>query len=80
VLGASVSDATTGANSLLTVGASVGQVTAGGAADTAGLKTGDVITNVGVRSAGPDATVNITYTRGTASNTVAVTLGSATAN
>jgi putative serine protease PepD len=93
VLGASVSDATTGANSLLTVGATIGQVTAGGPADTAGLKTGDIITKIGdqhidsadalvaaVRAAAPNTAVTITYTRGTDSPTITVTLGTATAN
>ena len=93
VLGASVADATAGANGLLTVGATVGQVTAGGPADTAGLKAGDVITKVGdqriesadaliaaVRATAPNTAVTITYTRGTASCTVTVTLGSAAAN
>jgi len=92
VLGASVSDATDGANSLLTVGAKIGEITAGGGAEKAGLKAGDVITKVGdqhvdsedalvaaVRSAAPNGTVTITYTRGTASDTATVTLGSATA-
>jgi len=93
VLGASVSDATTGANSLLTVGATIGQVTAGGPADTAGLKTGDIITKIGdqhidsadaliaaVRGTPPNTAVTITYTRGTDSPTITVTLGTATAN
>ena len=92
VLGASVSDATDGGNSLLTVGAKIGEITAGGGAEKAGLKAGDVITKVGdqhvdsgdalvaaVRSAAPNGTVTITYTRGTASDTATVTLGSATA-
>jgi putative serine protease PepD len=94
VLGASVSDATTGTNSLLTVGASIGQVTAGSGADTAGLKAGDVITTVGdqhidsadaliatIRAATPGGQVSITYTRGnTTDNTASVTLGTATSN
>jgi putative serine protease PepD len=92
VLGASVADATAGANGLLTVGATVGQVTAGGPADTTGLKAGDVITKVGdqridsadaliaaVRATAPNTAVTITYIRGTASSTVTVTLGSAAA-
>jgi putative serine protease PepD len=93
LLGATVSDATDGANSLLTVGAKIGEITAGSGAEKAGLKAGDVITKVGdqhvdsgdalvaaIRSAAPNGTVNITYTRGTVSDTVSVTLGSATAN
>jgi len=88
-----VSDATDGANRLLTVGAKIGEITAGSGAEKAGLKAGDVITKVGdqhvdsgdalvaaIRSAAPNGTVNITYTRGTVSDTVSVTLGSATAN
>ena len=93
VLGAAVSDATTGANGQLTVGATIGQVTPGGPADTAGLKTGDVITKIGdrridsadalvadVRATPPNTAVTITYTRGTDSSTVTVTFGSAAAN
>ena len=49
MLGAAVSDAAAGADSLLTVGATIGPITAGGPADTAGLKAGDVITKVGDR-------------------------------
>ncbi len=93
VLGASVGDATDGNNSLLTVGAKIADITAGSGAANAGLQTGDVITKVGdqhvdsadaliaaVRSAAPNSQVGITYTRGTTSDTVTVTLGSATAN
>jgi putative serine protease PepD len=93
VLGASVGDATEGDNSLLTVGAKVADVTAGSGAEQAGLKSGDVITKLGsqnvdsadaliaaVRSATPNSQVDVTYTRGTESNTVTVTLGSASAN
>ncbi len=71
-------------------GASLAAVTAGGAADKAGLKVGDVVTAVNgrivdssdalvadIRSSTPGATVSITYTRGGASNTVSVTLGQA---
>jgi putative serine protease PepD len=92
VLGAAVSDATTGTNSLLTTGASIGKVTAGSGADTAGLKAGDVITKVGdqrvdsadaliatIRATTPGSQVSITYTRGnTTDNTATVTLGTAT--
>ena len=93
VLGASVGDATQGDNSLLTVGAKVADVTAGSGAASAGLQAGDVITKLGsqnvdsadaliaaVRSAAPNSQVDITYTRGTASNTVTVKLGSASSN
>jgi putative serine protease PepD len=92
VLGAAVSDATTGTNSLLTTGASIGKVTAGSGADTAGLKAGDVITKVGdqrvdsadaliatIHATAPGSQVTITYTRGnTTDNTATVTLGTAT--
>jgi putative serine protease PepD len=93
VLGASVGDATEGENSLLTVGAKVADVTAGSGAASAGLQSGDVITKLGgqnvdsadaliaaVRSAAPNSKVDVTYTRGTESNTVTVTLGSASTN
>jgi len=93
VLGASVGDATQGDNSLLTVGAKVADVTAGSGAEKAGLKSGDVITKLGsqnvdsadaliaaVRSAAPNSQVDVTYTRGTQTNTITVTLGSASAN
>jgi putative serine protease PepD len=93
VLGASVGDATQGDNSLLTVGAKIADLTAGSGAEKAGLKSGDVITKLGsqtvdsadaliaaVRSAAPNSQVDVTYTRGTESNTVTVTLGSASAN
>ena len=93
VLGASVGDATQGDNSLLTVGAKVADVTAGSGAASAGLQSGDVITKLGsqnvdsadaliaaVRSAAPNSQVDVTYTRGTQTNTVTVTLGSASAN
>ena len=93
VLGASVGDATEGDNSLLTVGAKVADVTAGSGAASAGLQAGDVITKLGsqnvdsadaliaaVRSATPNSQVDVTYTRGTASNTVTVKLGSASSN
>jgi putative serine protease PepD len=94
VLGASVTDATTGPNSLLTIGASIGKVTTGSAADTAGLKAGDVITKVGdqhidsadaliatIHAATPGSQVSITYTRGTTTdNAATTTLGTATTN
>jgi len=90
VLGASVGDSTLDGNSLLTNGAKISAITAGGGAEKAGLQVGDVITKVGdqkvessdalvaaIRSAAPNTAVDITYTRGSASNTVSVTLGSA---
>jgi putative serine protease PepD len=90
VLGASVGDSTLDGNSLLTNGATISAITAGGGAEKAGLQVGDVITKVGdqkvessdalvaaIRSAPPNTAVDITYTRGSASNTVSVTLGSA---
>ena len=90
VLGASVGDSTLNGNSLLTNGATISAITAGGGAEAAGLQVGDVITKVGdqkvesadalvaaIRSAAPNTSVDITYTRGTDSNTVSVALGSA---
>jgi len=92
VFGASVDDATTGSGTLLTSGATITQLTPGGSAEAAGLQTNDVITKVSgqqvesadaliaaIRSAPPNTAVDITYSRGTSSNTVTVTLGSATA-
>ncbi len=89
VLGASVGDATVNGQALLTSGAKISQLTSGGGAEKAGLQVGDVITKVGeqkvesadalvaaVRSAAPNGTVSITYTRGGESKTVDVTLGS----
>ena len=91
VLGASVGDATVDGQALLTSGAKVSQLTAGGGAEKAGLQVGDVITKVGeqkvesadalvaaVRSAAPNGTVAITYTRDGESKKVDVTLGSST--
>ena len=92
VLGATVTDATASANSPLTIGATLGQITPGSGAATAGLQSGDVVTQLGdqpinsadalvaaVRSATPNSTVHLTYTRGGATTTVTVTLGTATA-
>jgi putative serine protease PepD len=92
VFGASVDDATTGGSTLLTSGATITQLAPGGPAEAAGLQVNDVITTVGgqqvesadaliaaIRSAPPNTAVDITYSRGTSSNTVTVTLGSATA-
>jgi putative serine protease PepD len=74
-------------------GATLQDVTPGGAADSAGLQAGDVISAVGdrkvtdvdsliaaVRDHRPGETVRITYTRGGASSTVSVTLGSRTSS
>jgi putative serine protease PepD len=81
-LGVSVSDATT------TNGALLQAVTAGGPADKAGLKAGDVVTKVGgknvdsanaliahIRSEAPGATVSVTYVRDGKAATTQVTLG-----
>jgi putative serine protease PepD len=91
VFGASVTDATVDGSSLLTAGATISALTAGGGAEAAGLKVGDVVTKVGeqrvesadalvaaIRSAAPNSSVSISYTRGTADATVTVTLGSST--
>jgi putative serine protease PepD len=74
-----------------TSGAQLASVVAGGPAAKAGLRTGDLVTKVddrridsadaliaAVRSAGPHATVTITYTRGGTSHTVKVALGTQT--
>ena len=81
-LGVQVTDATNGNGALLRT------VTAGGPADKAGLKVGDVVTSVNglavdsaddliahVRSAAPGATVKVTYIRDGTTVTVDVTLG-----
>ncbi len=77
----------------LSTGAKLSQIVPGQAADKAGLKTGDVITKLGnqsiqtgtalvaaVRSQNPGGTVQLTYQRGSQTQTVTVTLGSAAAN
>jgi putative serine protease PepD len=92
VLGASVSDAA-GQSSQIPTGAQIAKVTAGSGAEAAGLQDGDVITKIGnqavesadaliaaVRSATPNGTVSVTFVRGGQTQTVDVTLGSATAN
>jgi putative serine protease PepD len=84
LLGATVKDATSGD----TVGAQIASVTGGGAADKAGLKAGDVVTNFNgapitnatdltaqVRALAGGATAKMTYTRDGKSYTVSVTLG-----
>ncbi len=83
-LGVQVTDATTGDGAVLRT------VTAGGPADKAGLKAGDVVTAVNglavdnaddliahVRSQAPGATVKVTYIRDGKTATVDVTLGEA---
>jgi putative serine protease PepD len=83
-LGVQVTDATNGNGALLRT------VTAGGPADKAGLKVGDVVTAVGtlpvdsaddliahVRSQAPGAKVTITYVRDGKTATTSVTLGEA---
>ncbi len=81
-LGVTVGDAEGG-------GARIGEVTSGGAADRAGLRSGDVVRTFGdrvidsadalvaaVRSATPGAGVPVTYERDGTTATVTVTLGS----
>lgn len=91
LLGASVADVTeveSGADSDV-VGASIQEVTAGGAADEAGLKAGDVITRFDdnpvtgktdltaqVRALAAGATATVTYVRNGDAAEVDVTLGS----
>jgi len=90
LLGVSVTDPTATATQ---AGAVVGTVTAGGPADKAGIKKGDVITKVddqqvggadslvaAIRSYQPGTKVTITYQRGGQSTTTQVTLNSATTN
>ncbi len=92
VLGASVSDAA-GQDSQIPTGAKIANVTGGSGAEAAGLQAGDVITKIGnqsvesadaliaaVRSSTPNGTVSVTFVRGGQSQSVDVTLGSATAN
>jgi len=89
VLGASVSSAST-AEEVMSSGATIASVTAGGAAEKAGLQKGDVVTKVGtqqiessdalvaaVRSQKPGGKVDITYVRDKKAHTASVTLGSA---
>ncbi len=92
VLGASVRDTSTG-SSQISSGAELANITPGSGAESAGLQSGDVVTKVGnqsvesadaliaaIRSAQPGGNTEITYTRGSDTETVTVTLGSATAN
>ena len=89
VLGASVADTSNGG--LISTGATIKAVTAGGAAEAAGLQVGDVITKIDdvlvessdalvatVRSAAPNSQVTMTVVRDNATSTVTVTLGSST--
>jgi putative serine protease PepD len=82
-LGISVGDAGT-------LGATVRAVTAGGPAERAGLRAGDVVTKiadrrvtgadslvVAVRAHAPGSVVTVTYTRGGTTSTTRVTLGTA---
>jgi putative serine protease PepD len=89
LLGASVQDAsTTSVTSSSTVGALVAQVTAGGAAEAAGLRKGDVVVNFNgapitsasdltaqVRSAAAGTVAKLSYIRDGQARTVTVTLG-----
>jgi len=92
VLGASVRDASTG-SSQISSGAKLADIQSGSGAEAAGLQSGDVVTKVAsqsvesadalvaaIRASQPGGTVEITYTRGSDTETVRVTLGSATAN
>lgn len=78
-------------SSSFSVGAAVAQVTSGSAAEKAGIKVGDVITNLGsrviddassltaaVREQAAGSTVKVTYLRDGKSQSVDVTLGAAT--
>ncbi len=89
VLGASVSDASS--QTLVTTGAKVGSVTAGGPAEAAGLQVGDVVTKVNgvpiessdalvatIRSSAPGAQIQLSVLRNNSTETVTVTLGTAT--
>ena len=90
LLGASVADVTddTKQKNATVVGASIVEVTAGGSAEAAGLKTGDIITGFNgipitgktditaqVRAAAAGSTASVTYVRGGTASTVNVTLG-----
>jgi putative serine protease PepD len=86
LLGASVTTATSDKSSV--VGALIADVTAGGGAEKAGIKKGDVVTSFDgvpitdstdltaqVRALAPGSTAKLVYVRGTGSTTVTVTLG-----
>lgn len=91
-LGVSVRDKASGTASEFTAGAEAAAVTPGSAADKAGLKAGDVITGLGVRSVSDaseltaatreqaaGATVKVTFVRDGQEQSMDVTLGAATA-
>jgi len=91
LLGAAVLDVTEDEKGGDVVGASIQEITSGGAADKAGLKVGDVITGVDgihitgktdltaqVRALAAGATATITYVRDGDSADVEVTLGTLT--
>lgn len=86
LLGATVKDATSDTSD--TVGAEINEVTGGGAAEAAGLKPGDVVTEFNdvpvtsstdltaqVRALAAGSTTSLTYVRAGAANTVDVKLG-----
>jgi putative serine protease PepD len=88
VLGVEVNNSTTSTGSG-TAGVTLHTVTAGGVADQAGLKAGDLITKIGdqqvttadaliaaVRSHAPGEQITVSYTRGGKGADVTVTLGS----
>jgi putative serine protease PepD len=90
LLGASVQSATSDADSV-TVGALIKEISAGGAAEKAGLKSGDVVTNFNgvpitdandltaqVRALAAGADAKLTYVRDGKSTTVSVTVGELT--
>jgi putative serine protease PepD len=87
LLGATVKDASSDTSD--TVGAEINEVTGGGAAETAGLKPGDVITafndtpitgstdlTAQVRALAAGTTTSLTYVRGGDAHTTHVKLGS----
>jgi putative serine protease PepD len=86
-IGISAQDAASSTNGAPGLGATVGQVTAGGPADKAGLQAGDLITNVGdrvvtdadslivaVRANAPATSVLVRYERAGRTQTTTVTL------
>jgi putative serine protease PepD len=87
LLGASVQDISATSTSTV-VGASIKEITSGGAADKAGLKAGDIVTvfngapitsstdlTAQVRFLAAGSSTSLTYVRGGSSSTVDVTLG-----
>jgi putative serine protease PepD len=88
-LGIGVENATNGSGSTITDGAKIAKVDTGSAAESAGLKSGEVITKVDdhlitssdslvatIRSYRPGDSVTVTYTRGGSTHTVQATLDS----